>query len=204
MRETRPDPALGRGDASPSGRRATDDPAELGAAGLRHRHAQGALGARRRRPRCSRCSARTPPSSRRVNGVPWWYFHGLGGPYEGRRLASVDPGDVQWDGIGPRARDRLRRLSGGRGGRARRDRARRGRPLHAGRALGRAAASASSALSEALIAAGLKAPVRAAHPRRDLGQALGQPLLQPDQRADRRHARRDQRRPRHARASPAR
>ncbi len=36
-----------------------------------------------------------------VNGVPWWYFHGLGGEYEGRRLPSVDPGDVQWDGIGP-------------------------------------------------------------------------------------------------------
>ena len=36
-----------------------------------------------------------------VNGVPWWYFHGLGGPYEGRRIPSVDPGDVQWDGIGP-------------------------------------------------------------------------------------------------------
>ncbi|WP_109312704.1 2-dehydropantoate 2-reductase [Ruegeria sp. AU67] len=36
-----------------------------------------------------------------VNGVPWWYFHKLGGPYEGTRLASVDPGDVQWDGFGP-------------------------------------------------------------------------------------------------------
>jgi len=36
-----------------------------------------------------------------VNGVPWWYFHGLGGPYEGRRLPSVDPGDAQWNGIGP-------------------------------------------------------------------------------------------------------
>lgn len=36
-----------------------------------------------------------------VNGVPWWYFHGLGGPYEGRRLPSVDPGDRQWTGIGP-------------------------------------------------------------------------------------------------------
>ena len=36
-----------------------------------------------------------------VNGVPWWYFYGLGGAYEGRRLRSVDPGDVQWDGIGP-------------------------------------------------------------------------------------------------------
>lgn len=36
-----------------------------------------------------------------VNGVPWWYFHAHGGPYDGHRLASVDPGNVQWDGIGP-------------------------------------------------------------------------------------------------------
>ncbi len=36
-----------------------------------------------------------------VNGVPWWYFHGLEGPWRDRRLASVDPGNVQWDGIGP-------------------------------------------------------------------------------------------------------
>jgi 2-dehydropantoate 2-reductase len=26
------------------------------------------------------------------NGIPWWYFHGLKGPYEGRRVESVDPG----------------------------------------------------------------------------------------------------------------
>lgn len=25
------------------------------------------------------------------NGIPWWYFHGLPGPYEGRRIESVDP-----------------------------------------------------------------------------------------------------------------
>jgi 2-dehydropantoate 2-reductase len=36
-----------------------------------------------------------------VNGLPWWYFHRHGGPFEGRRLASVDPGDVQWNGFGP-------------------------------------------------------------------------------------------------------
>ncbi len=36
-----------------------------------------------------------------VNGVPWWYFYGLPGPYENRRLATVDPGDVIWNGIGP-------------------------------------------------------------------------------------------------------
>lgn len=36
-----------------------------------------------------------------VNGVPWWYFYQLGGPYDGLRLATLDPGDVQWNGIGP-------------------------------------------------------------------------------------------------------
>ncbi|MGO4914771.1 2-dehydropantoate 2-reductase [Pseudogemmobacter sp. W21_MBD1_M6] len=36
-----------------------------------------------------------------VNGVPWWYFHKIGGPLEGTRLRSVDPGNVQWDGLGP-------------------------------------------------------------------------------------------------------
>jgi 2-dehydropantoate 2-reductase len=36
-----------------------------------------------------------------VNGVPWWYFYELDGPWRDHRLASVDPGDVQWQGIGP-------------------------------------------------------------------------------------------------------
>src|SRR5580704_16048128 len=26
------------------------------------------------------------------NGIPWWYFHRLPGPYEGRRVEAVDPG----------------------------------------------------------------------------------------------------------------
>jgi 2-dehydropantoate 2-reductase len=26
------------------------------------------------------------------NGIPWWYFHRLPGPYEGRRIEAVDPG----------------------------------------------------------------------------------------------------------------
>ena len=25
------------------------------------------------------------------NGIPWWYFHGIGGRYEGRRVEAVDP-----------------------------------------------------------------------------------------------------------------
>lgn len=36
-----------------------------------------------------------------ANGVPWWYFYGHGGDLDGSRLGSVDPGDVQWQGIGP-------------------------------------------------------------------------------------------------------
>lgn len=26
------------------------------------------------------------------NGIPWWYFHELEGPYRGRRVEAVDPG----------------------------------------------------------------------------------------------------------------
>ncbi|MBE0546551.1 MAG: 2-dehydropantoate 2-reductase [Rubrivivax sp.] len=29
-----------------------------------------------------------------INGIPWWYFHKLAGPHEGRTLESVDPGGV--------------------------------------------------------------------------------------------------------------
>ena len=36
-----------------------------------------------------------------INGVPWWYFHRLSGPYEGRRLNSVDPGGRIADAIEP-------------------------------------------------------------------------------------------------------
>ena len=36
-----------------------------------------------------------------VNGIPWWYFHKIGGEFEGAKLASVDPGNVQWDSFGP-------------------------------------------------------------------------------------------------------
>ena len=36
-----------------------------------------------------------------VNGVPWWYFHKIGGTLEGTRLSTVDPDDAQWNGFGP-------------------------------------------------------------------------------------------------------
>jgi len=36
-----------------------------------------------------------------VNGVPWWYFYKHGGPHEGTRLQSVDPGGVLWEKLPP-------------------------------------------------------------------------------------------------------
>jgi len=36
-----------------------------------------------------------------VNGVPWWYFYELPGPWEDHRLISLDPFGAQWDAIGP-------------------------------------------------------------------------------------------------------
>ncbi|WP_431283136.1 ketopantoate reductase family protein [Humitalea sp. 24SJ18S-53] len=36
-----------------------------------------------------------------TNGVPWWYFHGHGGPWDGRRIPSLDPDDIIWKAIGP-------------------------------------------------------------------------------------------------------
>ncbi len=36
-----------------------------------------------------------------VNGVPWWYFYKLDGPWENHVLESVDPGGKQWNTLGP-------------------------------------------------------------------------------------------------------
>lgn len=94
-----------------------------------------------------------------VNGLPWWYFHRIGGPLEGTRLESVDPGNRQWDGFGP---DRVlgcvvypaaevvepgtvRHIEGNRFSLGEPDGSKSERAL---------------ALSRALSAAGLKAPVR--------------------------------------------
>ncbi len=35
------------------------------------------------------------------NGIPWWYFHKLEGPWEGQRLESADPGGRIWEVLGP-------------------------------------------------------------------------------------------------------
>ena len=36
-----------------------------------------------------------------VNGIPWWYFHGLDSPFGERHVENVDPDAVIWRGIGP-------------------------------------------------------------------------------------------------------
>lgn len=36
-----------------------------------------------------------------VNGIPWWYFYQLEGPWRNYQLESIDPGGKQWRMIGP-------------------------------------------------------------------------------------------------------
>jgi 2-dehydropantoate 2-reductase len=36
-----------------------------------------------------------------VNGIPWWYFYQLAGPWQDYQLESIDPGGKQWRVIGP-------------------------------------------------------------------------------------------------------
>lgn len=35
------------------------------------------------------------------NGIPWWYFYKLPGPWENTQIESVDPGGQIWERIGP-------------------------------------------------------------------------------------------------------
>jgi len=92
------------------------------------------------------------------NGVPWWYFHRHGGPYDGRRIEAVDPGGATTAAIAPEraigcvvycsteleAPGVIRHGEGTRFSLGEPDRSVSGRCL---------------ALSEALVAGGLKAPV---------------------------------------------
>ena len=42
-------------------------------------------------------TALVPPTT----GAPYWFFHKLGGPFEGSRLKRSDPGGRQWSLFGP-------------------------------------------------------------------------------------------------------
>jgi len=96
-----------------------------------------------------------------VNGVPWWYFYGVDGPYRDQRIAAVDADGALWHTIGP-ARiigcvvypacevitpGVIRHLEG--------DRFTLGEPDGS-------SSARITALAEAVRAAGLKAPIRRA------------------------------------------
>ncbi|WP_247875700.1 ketopantoate reductase family protein [Azospirillum sp. TSH100] len=36
-----------------------------------------------------------------MNGIPWWYFHAHGGPFDARRLDRIDPGGRVWSAASP-------------------------------------------------------------------------------------------------------
>lgn len=81
--------------------RATSDPAELGPQDyvivtLKAHQAPGVVGAMQ--PLLGPHTAVVTA----MNGVPWWYFHGLTGPFANQPVEAVDPGGAQWTGIGPR------------------------------------------------------------------------------------------------------
>ncbi|MFF3565813.1 2-dehydropantoate 2-reductase [Streptomyces sp. NPDC002574] len=92
------------------------------------------------------------------NGIPWWYFHRLTGPYEGRRIESVDPGGATSEVLPPEraigcvvypatvieAPGVIRHLEGTR--------------FSVGEPAG-GISDRCTALSEAMIAGGLKSPV---------------------------------------------
>ncbi|MBW8268918.1 2-dehydropantoate 2-reductase [Caldovatus aquaticus] len=94
-----------------------------------------------------------------VNGIPWWYFYKLPGPFEDRRVESVDPGGRLWDLLHPSraigcivypaaevvAPGVIEHTYG--------DRFTLGEPDGS-------RSARAGALSEALIAAGFKAPIR--------------------------------------------
>ena len=67
------------------------------------------------------------------NGIPFWYFHRHGGPFEGHTVNSVDPTGQAGEQDRARQHPRLRGVSGGRTDRAGRDPARRGGAFPAGR-----------------------------------------------------------------------
>jgi 2-dehydropantoate 2-reductase len=94
------------------------------------------------------------------NGIPWWYFHGLPGPYQGRRIEAVDPGGATSAVLSPEraigcvvypattieAPGVIRHLEGTR--------------FSIGEPSGEIS-QRCKALSDAMIAGGLKAPVEA-------------------------------------------
>ncbi|ARP94021.1 ketopantoate reductase family protein [Bordetella genomosp. 13] len=81
--------------------RATDDPAQLGAQDLvitamkAHSLPAAVDG-------LQHLLGPATPVVYAVNGVPWWYFHGMGGALDGRRIERLDPGGALVGKVGLR------------------------------------------------------------------------------------------------------
>ena len=114
-----------------------------------------------------------------MNGVPWWYFHGIETGFPAGPVEAVDPGGAQWHGLGPERAigcvvypateivepGVCRHIDGNSYTLGEPDGARSER---------------ASALLPAAHRGRLPRARQAANPRRNLGEALGEPLLQPD------------------------
>lgn len=80
--------------------RFTDDPAEAGV----QDYVIVALKATGLAPAAGQIAKLMGPETALVtamNGVPYWYFYGHGGPHDGKRLTSVDPDGKLWDTLPP-------------------------------------------------------------------------------------------------------
>ncbi|MCB8882366.1 2-dehydropantoate 2-reductase [Acidisoma cellulosilytica] len=80
--------------------RASDDPADLGP--------QDAVLVTVKAPALTAVAAAIAPLLRPdtpvvfvMNGIPWWYCHGLKGDLAGRQFAEIDPDGIVWRHIGP-------------------------------------------------------------------------------------------------------
>jgi len=80
--------------------RATEDPGEIGA----QDYVVLTLKAHSVAPVVDRMRPLLGPDTAVVtaqNGILWWYFYKLRGPWENERLPIADPGGKIWDGLGP-------------------------------------------------------------------------------------------------------
>ncbi len=121
------------------------------------------------------------------NGIPWWYFHGFGGEWEGMRLERVDPGGVISSTIEAHrvvgsivyfsteitAPGVIQHIEGNR--------------ITLGEPDG-TRSERSRRIAEALIASGLRCPVTTRLRHEIWVKATGQRFIEPSQRTNSRHA----------------
>jgi 2-dehydropantoate 2-reductase len=90
----------GEGTHVALGLEASDDPAALGPQDL----VVVALKGHQLPAAAPAIAALLGPGARAVmilNGIPWWYFHGIAGAHRDRRLPGLDPDGALWRLIGP-------------------------------------------------------------------------------------------------------